>query len=188
MKIILSNKLTASQIDNISKTQKKLMISMLNEQQKLLTINQLKIAKNNILPRISWYKALIDNNINQDSALSFIWDSLILSSKKKQQMTGFFGRIPFVGYAIFRRMMYKALQCDAWDNNFIEYDRKSFCFNTTRCIYKELADFYKCSEIAPLFCNIDHVLFDKMKTIKFERSETLGEGGKKCDFHFYNNI
>lgn len=188
MKEILSDKLTPVQIETIMQTQKTLMNSMLEEQQKLLTKTQLEVAEKYVLPRISWYKALLENNIEQELALSFIWQYLLLTSKRKQQVMKILGKLPFLGYAIFRRMMYKALQCDAWDNDFIRYNKKSFCFNTKRCVYKELADFYNCPEITPLFCNIDHVLFDNMQTIKFERSQTLGEGGNMCDFHFYNKI
>ena len=49
---------------------------------------------------------------------------------------------------------------------------------------KILADYYHCPEVAVLFCKVDHVMFDNLKHIRFERSQTLGEGGSLCDFHY----
>lgn len=176
--------ITNEVLSSASKIKEQLLSDMLSEQSLLLSSSQLRAAETAILPRIAWYKALKNSGVSEDEALAFVWDSLIQTSKAKKRFASFCGYIPG-GFFVFRKIFYKALQADLWDNKFTQNDANGLCFNTTRCLYKDLAVFYNCLEIVPLFCKIDHVLFDGLKHIQFNRTQTLGNGGTMCDFHYF---
>ncbi len=39
-------------------------------------------------------------------------------------------------------------------------------------------------EICAIFCLCDHIVFGNIEKLQFERSQTLGMGGERCDFCF----
>ena len=50
-------------------------------------------------------------------------------------------------------------------------------------IKRELIKLYA-PELAPLFCESDFATYGNLPGIAFQRTETLGTGGCKCDFRF----
>ena len=179
-KIALSEEL----IQQAEKAKEKILADMISEQEQRLSPTQFKTAQTGILPRLAWYLALTEHGASSEEALKWIWEELVGSVGAKKRFASFCGRVPG-GFSLFRKIFYQALQSDLWDNQFYQNDGWGLCFHTTRCLYKELADYYHCPEVAVLFCKVDHVMFDNLKHIRFERSQTLGEGGSLCDFHYY---
>ena len=145
---------------------------MISEQEQRLSPTQFKTAQTGILPRLAWYLALTEHGASSEEALKQIWEDLIGSVGAKKRFASFCGSIPG-GFSLFRKIFYQALQSDLWDNQFYQNDSQGLCFHTTRCLYKDLADYYHCPEVAVLFCKVDHVMFDNLKHIRFERSQTF---------------
>lgn len=76
---------------------------------------------------------------------------------------------------------------EGWHIEWKKYNNEEIHFDFTRCIYLETTQRYNCAELCPLFCgNDDITLAGYSPNILFERSETLGRGQTKCDFHFKN--
>ena len=61
----------------------------------------------------------------------------------------------------------------------------SFGFDVSRCHFVALTHRLGRSDLAPLFCAADEVLFDRPELrIVMERKETLAQGHKRCAFRF----
>ncbi len=57
-------------------------------------------------------------------------------------------------------------------------------FDITKCPYFEYCSICGCPELAKTFCKSDIYCYGNLDKIAFERSETIGTGGTKCDFCF----
>ncbi|WP_408629725.1 L-2-amino-thiazoline-4-carboxylic acid hydrolase [Alkaliphilus flagellatus] len=76
---------------------------------------------------------------------------------------------------------------EGWHTEWIKYNNEEIHFDFTSCMYVETTKRYNCLELCPLFCaNDDITLAGYSPNIIFERSETIGRGQSKCDFHFIN--
>lgn len=52
------------------------------------------------------------------------------------------------------------------------------------CPYIKYANLFHVTELIPVFCESDFATYGNLSGIIFERNETLGTGGSKCDFKF----
>ncbi len=100
------------------------------------------------------------------------------------------------GRRTFNRQRYEKLKHEAaasqrrqypgnWVYNFVKGDGKSILFGVdyTECgIVKYLKE-HDALELAPYLCWLDYPMFTAMQ-IGLIRTETLAQGGKKCDFRF----
>lgn len=81
---------------------------------------------------------------------------------------------------------------DAWKKDdalrieMIEQDDSRLYFNVVRCRYAELYEKLGISELGVILsCNRDQALIEGFNpNIKFERSQTIMEGAKLCDFRY----
>lgn len=64
-------------------------------------------------------------------------------------------------------------------------DRKTLRFDILQCPYYNYLKKLGCPEIAYTFCDNDIYCYGELKGITFERTQTLGTGGAKCDFYFH---
>ena len=55
-------------------------------------------------------------------------------------------------------------------------------FDITHCPYCEYCEKCGCPELAATFCRSDIYCYGGMPHIAFDRTETLGTGGTRCDF------
>lgn len=53
-----------------------------------------------------------------------------------------------------------------------------------KCLWADTCKSFGCPEICEIFCLCDHIVFGNIDKLRFDRSQTLGMGGKKCDFCF----
>jgi hypothetical protein len=54
----------------------------------------------------------------------------------------------------------------------------------TDCPYCRYADKLGCPELMGVFCDSDFATYGNLPGIRFQRSQTLGSGGSRCDFRF----
>ena len=95
-----------------------------------------------------------------------------------------FGRTIFLkGFAKGARTMFG--ETAGFKQKFYHADGKDLRFDVLGCPYVRYTTELGCPEIAHIFCNNDIYAYEFLKGIVFERSETLGTGGARCDFHLY---
>ncbi len=90
------------------------------------------------------------------------------------------------GAKFFKNSCERVLKSDVWDSVVHKNDENGIIFDINRCLYKDLCYKYSVKELAPMFCGGDYYVFADLKKLEFKRTETIGEGGNKCDFKFLN--
>ncbi len=157
---------------------------MLEAEEKILSKTQFRTAKLVILPRIAFYKAcLLYVDVEQaiEYGREFFYQQSDWFRKFAKGITATKASSNF-----FKWLFVKSLKSDVWDSEIYKYDKTGLDFNMTRCLYSDLCHKYDSKEFAPVFCGGDYFVFDDMKKLEFSRTETIGEGGQICDFHFTN--
>ena len=144
----------------------------------------------NMLPTIAMYLAFKQFKITCERAYDYTSEILQIACKKAQRKNLFLGKIPF-GYSLFKlfckSIITEQYPKEGWNTEWIKYNNEEIHIDFTSCIYMETTRIYNCIELCPLFCaNDDITLAAYSPNIIFERSETIGRGQNKCDFHFIN--
>ena len=62
-------------------------------------------------------------------------------------------------------------------------DRNEVRFDITACPYCRWCELLGCRELIGTFCQSDEYCFGRLSGIRFQRTQTLGSGGDRCDFH-----
>ena len=66
-------------------------------------------------------------------------------------------------------------------------DGNKLRFDVLECPYVRYTTELCCPEIAHIFCDNDIYAYAYLKGIVFERTQTLGSGGEKCDFYLHKS-
>jgi hypothetical protein len=141
---------------------------------------------------LAFYRALKahDKSVEEVARIIYLGTESMYSSFPFNAMLWWEGRMTF------SRQRYEKLKYDAaasqrrqypgdWVYNFVEGDGKSFLFgvNYTECgIVKYLKE-QGAPELAPYLCWLDYPMSAAMR-IGLIRTETLAQGGEKCNFRF----
>ncbi len=180
----VKSKFNEEQVKDIVDYYEKEMKRILDIEVNFLTKNQYKAARKTVLPKIILYKAFI-RHIDSELAKSYGKEILEFESDGFRKFTNFMTNSNF-RIQIFKKLFKKILKSDVWDSTIKEYNKKCFNFNMDRCLYSDLCNKYDASEFCTVYCQGDYFVFGGMNKLKFERSQTIGEGGEVCDFHFIN--
>lgn len=146
----------------------------------------------NIYPVLAYYMSLLEYGFSKENAYINTLEETqknAMIEKKKNEMLG---KIPFF-YSLFKlfckKVMEKNFPNEGWETEWIRYDNREVHFNLKRCLYFEVTSQYGHPELCTVFCANDTTSFSGyLPKVKFERSGTIGEGKKLCDFHFIKNI
>lgn len=58
-------------------------------------------------------------------------------------------------------------------------------FHVLQCPYYDFCATYQCQELVPVFCECDDIVYGNIHPLlRWERTETLGRGQKRCNFRF----
>jgi len=126
-----------------------------------------------------------------DKALEIIEEGMASYARKTaktyQRMVKFpFGRTIFLkGFAKGAKTMFG--ESAGFRQRFQHADGNSLRFDVLGCPYVKYTTELGCPEIAHIFCNNDIYAYAYLKGITFERTQTLGTGGTKCDFYLYKS-
>jgi len=129
--------------------------------------------------------------ITPDKALAIIEEGMASYAKETaktyQRMVKFpFGRTIFLkGFAKGAKTMFG--ESAGFRQEFHHADGNSLRFDVLGCPYVKYTTELGCPEIAHIFCNNDIYAYAYLKGITFERTQTLGTGGAKCDFYLYKS-
>lgn len=168
--------------DNIAKKHSTMLEKMCFEQKSRLSPTQFKNAKGRILERVAFYLVLKEH-VDVEDALLHAKTYFHAKVKSAAKFMEFLGKYEW-GYSLFRKVFSTGLRADTWVSKIKRNDKDAFIFDITKCLYKDLCDYYKCPELCTMFCDGDWLLFGNMEKFKFERKYTLGYGDELCDFKF----
>ncbi len=72
-----------------------------------------------------------------------------------------------------------------WNIEWLENSNKKIVYHFNSCFYHKTLTAYGVPELTPLYCNVDSITFSGLpNSIRFERSKTIAQGDKVCDFQF----
>lgn len=141
-----------------------------------------------LLPTISIYLTLIENDFTQEEALMIAQKEIQHHANNMAKENAKLKKMPFT-YCFFKMFakshMKKKYPIEGFTVEWKKYNFSEIHFDIVRCIYKEMCEKYCCSELCKVFCQSDITAFAGYEPkIKFERAGTMGEGAICCDFHF----
>ncbi len=127
-----------------------------------------------------------------DNARVLIENGMALYAKKRASSFRKMVKLPF-GRTIFLKVFAMGTKTafgeDAgFKQCFHHADSKDLRFDILTCPYAKYTTELGCPEITHIFCNNDIYAYGALKGITFERTQTLGTGGGKCDFHLYKTL
>ena len=139
-----------------------------------------------ILPTVAVYKALLE--VDADHALQYAHDIMMELCEKGGAMVGKLLKAPgmkSVFMWLLPKMAVKLFgpSCGFAYENY-EATKRKLKMDMTACPYCRYAQKLGCPELMPIFCDSDLATYGNLPGIKFERTQTLGTGGTKCDFRF----
>ena len=143
---------------------------------------------NLIFPHIAFYKSLLENH--SDMAMEIMEKGEIAAAEKTVKLFKNVVKLPF-GKAIFLKGFAAGCKSgfgsDAGFRHVIHRaDSKCYRMDVTACPYVKYCNAEGCGELTRIFCDIDVYAYGYLDGITFERTQTLGTGGQKCDFHLYS--
>lgn len=139
-----------------------------------------------IFPLISIYKVLKDRDEKALELSAQIFNKVEVESGVK--FLNKFLKIPFV-YKIIPRLVNRIVRrsyipsADGFQMEFLETSKQTFRMNITQCPYYNYCKAFGVPELTNVFCTSDEIVGEALKPhILFKREQTLGRGGKYCDF------
>lgn len=140
-----------------------------------------------IFPAIAVYKAVFEKY--PEKAMAVLEKGAASVAQKAGEKYSRILKFPIVKYVflnIFSKGVKKGFGSDAgFSHEFISHSNKKLEFNVTKCPYQHYCKKYGCSEIVHIFCKNDEYAYGNLPYIRFIRTQTLGTGGKCCDFKFF---
>ena len=141
-----------------------------------------------IFPHIAVYKSLLENH--SDMAMEIMEKGEIAAAEKTVKLFQNVVKILF-GKAIFLKGFAAGCKSGFGSNAGFRHviyraDSKCYQMDVTACPYMKYCNAEDCGELTRIFCDIDVYAYGHLDGIAFERTQTLGTGGEKCDFHLYS--
>lgn len=139
-----------------------------------------------ILPTVAIYKALLE--IDADHALTNAHGIMMELCEKGGAVVGKMMKLPGMK-SLFMWLLPKMAaklfgpSCGFAFENY-EASKTMLRMDMTACPYCRYAQKLGCPELMPVFCDSDFVTYGNLPGIRFKRTQTLGTGGKCCDFKF----
>lgn len=124
-----------------------------------------------------------------ENAAELIKGGMAVSAKKKAKSFQRICRLP-LGKTLFMKVFAFGVKTVFGDKagfkqNIHTADRKMIRFDVLKCPYVKYLTALGCADIAHLFCENDIYCYGNLDGIAFERTQTLGTGGEKCDFYLH---
>jgi len=148
--------------------------------------NHQAILNSRILPGLSIYKALNDENLNQDKVLYEIeflfkrtfFTNLIPGIRLLNNLPNPFPIIkPVLKWMTSTEYL-------PGSQEIIVDDHDCFAINTYRCVILDVLTENDAKELTAIYCKTDDWLSQAMPKVSWERTKTLGRGDDYCDFRW----
>lgn len=180
-------KLDAPVLEHIDAAHKKEMKRLIEAiHQGAWTEKQKKRQKSSILSNIALYKSLTGQGLSKNEAKELVRAYAFYRAEKAHRLLKALFNVPGF-FRLFRFFMKKGMAGDEiWQSNVLSNDRRCYRVDVLKCLWADTCGFFECPELCEIFCLCDHIVFGHIKGFAFERSQTLGMSGEKCDFCFIN--
>ena len=180
-----SGKLAPHILEHIDAAHKEKMQFLIQELDRgAWTKKQKQRQKASIISNIALYQTFIDKGIPAQEAKELVKEySFNLAGKFHRILESLFHIPGFFG--LFRFFMRTGMTGEEiWISKTLADNSSEYSTDVLKCLWCDTCAHFNCPEICEIFCLCDHIVFGNIKKLKFERSETLGMGGTKCDFCF----
>ncbi len=143
--------------------------------------------ESHILPGIALYQVLREEVKDSAEALAIVDQcfSAHVQASSMARQTRLVDRLPG-GFALLRLANRLVLRTEfpkqGWQIEWVEDSPKRIAYNITGCFYLTVLESYGVPELTAHFCALDDQLYGSLKTIAWERTETLGRGDLRCNF------
>ncbi len=143
---------------------------------------RLKTMRETILPRVAVYAVLKDNGEDADAVLEkYVRE---VAGPMMHRIYAGAERVPFF-YDLFSRGMQRVTdRSDRWDCE-SKREKDRLLLDIHKCLWYDACVECGCPEACRFFCECDNYTYGNLHTLRFWRTQTLGTGGKLCDFVFY---
>lgn len=142
--------------------------------------------KTRILPGLSIYKALLDQNDDQEKVLAEV-DVLFRVAFFANIMQGLrllnYLPNPFIVIRPALKIMTRNKYAPG-SQEIVEDSPDCFAVNVYRCFILDTLAMHDAGELTSSYCTTDDWLTEALPTISWERTKTLGRGGDCCDFRW----
>jgi hypothetical protein len=145
-----------------------------------------KLLKIRILPGLSIYQALLEENDDQEKALAEV-DILFRAAFFTRWMQGIrvLNYLPNPFFIVRQGLkMMTRNEYLAGAQEIVEDSPDCFAVNTYRCFILDTLIEHDAKELTSLYCNTDDWLAEGLPKIHWERTKTLGRGDDSCDFRW----
>ncbi len=143
----------------------------------------------NILPVISATLILKQEGRPADEISSTLDSLLAAGVAGQKRIYKFWARFPFffdLLRLVLKPMMKMQYPAEGWMIVYPDLGRDVVALDSQHCFYLDVLTEYGLPELTRHFCLVDDELYQGMTPyIRFERTQTLGRGGKMCDFRYY---
>lgn len=181
-------KVGASVSRDLDAAHREMMTALLSEAERgAWTKAQKRRQRKSILPNVALYRVLIERGVPKEEAKQLVERySFHLAHKAHKLLKAFFF-LPGA-FRIFRFAMKRGMAGEEiWKSEEKADERDQYSVDVLRCLWADTCSAFGCPEICDIFCRCDFIVFGNIPKLRFERSETLGMGGEKCDFCFRRN-
>lgn len=142
-----------------------------------------------IFPHIAVYKSLLEKH--GDIAMKIMEKGEAAAARKSAKTFQNMVKLPF-GRELFLKGF--AAGCRSgfgtqagFGNVVHQANSRLYKMDVTACPYVKYCNAEGCGELTHIFCDNDVYAYGYLDGIKFERTQTLGTGGEKCDFLLYSS-
>ena len=146
--------------------------------------SQMKALVQTILPRIALYKVLQAELPAEETFAHMRTYMMDWVAAEKHAFTAKMELVPGF-YRIYSYCFLKVMRTsDLWEST-QAHDKTHFSASITKCLWHTACRENGCTELCPLFCDVDDVTYGGLRKLGFSRTKTLGCGGDCCDFRFF---
>lgn len=147
--------------------------------------SQTKTLTHTILPRVALYQVLKEDTQLCGSAESLLHKymcDIVGAAMHKKYIR--IEKVPLF-YNLYSYIFLHYMKIsDLWESQPTVHTRNQFGIDIQKCLWHDACVENGCPELCKFFCLCDDITYGGLHKIKFSRTQTLGMGGQKCDFHF----
>ena len=182
-----SERLDAQILEEIDAEHKKKIRLLIKEiNQGSWTEKQKHRQTRSIISNIALYRCFIDKGLSKNKAKELVKEYSFHIAQKAHRLLKTFFYIPGF-FRLFRFFMRKGMAGEEiWQSKILSDNGKCYAVDVLKCLWADTCKFFECPELCEIFCLCDHIVFGNIKGFVFERSQTLGMKGERCDFCFIN--
>jgi hypothetical protein len=143
--------------------------------------------REHILPGLAIYRALRAAGASQEAALAAFDKVIRVVVDAEARRMARLGRLPWV-HTLLRLVLRPAMRkypAQGWQIEWLENSRDAIRFNMRSCYYFDTLSHCGAPELTASFCHGDDLIYERMSPhVEWRRAQTIGRGGKYCDFCF----